>query len=1406
MLPVRFPNNTRPDEVHLSWLVQSVVGMIRDRLLDSTQPGIRAGLQVTVDPSDATRIVVAPGWGYTPSGERVWLKSALTGVPLSGVSTQGIPTETWRIPINANGSYVDGEINYVLLRFVPHDEHPSERRDEPHTIEYLIVTGRFELEVLSASDYVSLVANQDYDASALERQDDGTYALPTLAPFASRSFRVVLASVRARGPGQPILSTDIVSGDPGVSQPVDLTGVRVVSVSPGTPRGTGMLRWTAAARTLSWQAPTDNAPGLAVEIGQDNVIVRLESSSSVGGSVSVEVEVIPSTLPSGDVEEPVGLVPRLQQSFPQADTPRTVTGVSAKWVTTNTQLGDGTLSFSSGALTWRAPGDTLAGEPVDVTAGGEFTLRSETPAYALRIFVSETALPGIDASEALRIRGLYEQDFPIQTAIDLLHRSMIGDGIPNSGNPHGSTWSNIADASGENIFETHQDRFHINGISVDADPAFLSVVVNPDDTLAVATLDGDSKNKFLVAGRTYSQTRNVPELAFSPAGGSPLPTGYYLIAIDSAAVLTQRRVCDVPDLTDIAVWAGFPDEPPPFQIVQARRTTTSGNYGRIRWNRNRNWFRYRGPGNADFGPQVLAAPEMTLVDSGGDWIRVRIDLARLLSEGGVGNIDRDFRFWATADDLDDQGLLSIAMVLWDSDNEQFALTTDLRRFATADVTERFEVVERDLRIAADFESSIQDRLVRDDREQHDCGISTRYAHGSLPDDDPNALLVERFGTNAQVVMRQPVSSWTWFRVRGKRYQYVAGRLISIGSIPLVPQGEQPPNPGDLFLDFASEASDNGATPEFVASLFQVYIDDSGRLGTHVRVRMQQDVMSKPVSAIAISDISADFPIVTATLRCRMNVPTAGFLSVSIGIDGTFGPEVVVERNSQTSRLHSADGIHWVDVTNAFGAALPLGDASEQFTVLDPISTDDHLEIARVCYDGSAEILRMVDKRRFGSIGRRCLGDDALSFSRSIRDGLHADTHFAGVISGLNLTWQDDTLRWSAGVVVVDGLRIEVPQGSYQNTLTGPVRIYMSVEPDGAVVPAVGSQMTQWGRSSAQFSIIYIGGGGTSILYVEDRRFPPASMGRRDFPRRIQQVAGENNQFVRSGLLASSPFSAVFAEDEPTGQDPVRRSSAEMLNCHMTFDPRQGVLFFLDDEEKDGLIMMAIQNMDPARLPSAPSMASGSNFAFFRVPAGANPRLPSDLVFLGSPGMGIAVRQGSLTVYPTNTIDIGAHLTLSQPTPGNALIDADTQGGGGGGGGGGMDVRQFGAYTGAFAGAGAPANGSFIGAIAIASFSAPSSGYKMNVEIGTTVDAGGGGDRSPVIYVMFDNAIMRVNGDEEVAESVPRGSEGAAVHFSLGNISVGSGSHTIGLALYGRNGSTIAFDGRIHIAGFIAKAL
>jgi len=189
--------------------------------------------------------------------------------------------------------------------------------------------------------------------------------------------------------------------------------------------------------------------------------------------------------------------------------PSNITGITVISVSGNTPTGTGTLYFTAAkAISWQAPGDTSAGQPVTITNSDSVTLQSSTSAYTILIDVAYTRLP-IDAQQdSLTVSNLYSQEVSRFTAVDAHHRSLVGGGQPTSNNPHGMTMDDLAPGVAGSL-EQHQDIMHSNGIGAGSSSMLLSCEVQLNSTLADTLLVQD----FTEGDSVYINGRRIERLA-----------------------------------------------------------------------------------------------------------------------------------------------------------------------------------------------------------------------------------------------------------------------------------------------------------------------------------------------------------------------------------------------------------------------------------------------------------------------------------------------------------------------------------------------------------------------------------------------------------------------------------------------------------------------------------------------------------------------------------------------------------------------------------------------------------------------------------------------------------------------------------------------------------------------------
>lgn len=104
--------------------------------------------------------------------------------------------------------------------------------------------------------------------------------------------------------------------------------------------------------------------------------------------------------------------------------PVNVTGVTIYNVGTANGLGAGTLGFdvTENALTWKAPGSTVAGVAVKINKSGKFLLTDEDSSKTIRVVVNDSLLPVSSQSDSIDITSLSGDSFAATLANKLLKR------------------------------------------------------------------------------------------------------------------------------------------------------------------------------------------------------------------------------------------------------------------------------------------------------------------------------------------------------------------------------------------------------------------------------------------------------------------------------------------------------------------------------------------------------------------------------------------------------------------------------------------------------------------------------------------------------------------------------------------------------------------------------------------------------------------------------------------------------------------------------------------------------------------------------------------------------------------------------------------------------------------------
>lgn len=170
-----------------------------------------------------------------------------------------------------------------------------------------------------------------------------------------------------------------------------------------------LLQRETTFRTLPSPADAVKLPFTKYDLGRDPRKVKDDSisSSPLPGKSGCGDAIVQGTINSILDLRGVGYWLALLLGVPTAHAavtaqPVNVTGVTVNYAEAGTTAGNGTLSFvfSGTTLAWKAQGDATAGTPVDVSAGGYFTLESGTAGHSIHVTVAAGALPGVDKSDA----------------------------------------------------------------------------------------------------------------------------------------------------------------------------------------------------------------------------------------------------------------------------------------------------------------------------------------------------------------------------------------------------------------------------------------------------------------------------------------------------------------------------------------------------------------------------------------------------------------------------------------------------------------------------------------------------------------------------------------------------------------------------------------------------------------------------------------------------------------------------------------------------------------------------------------------------------------------------------------------------------------------------------------------
>ena len=368
-------------------------------------------------------------------------------------------------------------------------------------------------------------------------------------------------------------------------------------------------------------------------------------------------------------------------THPTCSQPGVLLGVTIVSVSDATSLGIATLIWNKTAstLNWAAPGDTAGADPVLISDSGSFTLTSNNTNYTVVVNVVFSSLQPLDSAlENLTISSLYGRTIPMFSAVDQIHRDMVGSGQVTVRNPHGLS---LTDISGGGF--DHADLFHLNGISVDADADQLVCRIGEplsppeDDRILVKNLGGFN-NSFLVDGTTLDSLAGIT----AGSEGSTLFTvdianGDYLIYVTNDGQLHKLSIASPTGPGDNPLWNSY------IRIIDIENTVVGT--CTVSWNVTSRSLSYQPADEEDDvgAPVYLPATNYTgyyKVYSANEtnWVIVEVT-------GDLGTTSsRSFTCSKENTTYPNESMLKLCVVNWAPGDETLSVLRDVRSYVTAD--------------------------------------------------------------------------------------------------------------------------------------------------------------------------------------------------------------------------------------------------------------------------------------------------------------------------------------------------------------------------------------------------------------------------------------------------------------------------------------------------------------------------------------------------------------------------------------------------------------------------------------------------------------------------------------------------------------------------------------------------
>ena len=251
----KYPEATEVHSEHLIYTEETKIEAIKKIVTTLGVTGPVKGLSVLPDTLNPNQVMVLAGVGYTYSGEYLSINTDVHGVVVSN----SLGGKTY-VSAKITESEVDNLPNVVTGEVSP-----------------TRVTHTCEIKVFSEADWLNLVNKDFYCLLAIVIGSGGFVR-------ASDIFRAIVVP-------NTIMFTK--------TQPISITGVKIKTVSNNTSAGTGILSWSAANKTLSWNAPLESSYGQPISIGIDGIYKLFNSL----GTSYIRVIISAAFLPISDTLE-----------------------------------------------------------------------------------------------------------------------------------------------------------------------------------------------------------------------------------------------------------------------------------------------------------------------------------------------------------------------------------------------------------------------------------------------------------------------------------------------------------------------------------------------------------------------------------------------------------------------------------------------------------------------------------------------------------------------------------------------------------------------------------------------------------------------------------------------------------------------------------------------------------------------------------------------------------------------------------------------------------------------------------------------------------------------------------------------------------------------------------------------